>query len=93
MLKTKNKVTRAKGIILQYEVPGMYQKIEGGKHISAIKTGERFKASDGRYYEAIMCKANRNMSGPEYDLSARCLEDSHIYVFHCPAKKDLWFLC
>lgn len=90
-----NRAMRAKReIVLRYEAPGMYHKVQGGKHISEMKAGMRFKASDGRLYQVVAHRTNRLTGGlREYDLSARCLEDNHIYVFHCPVKKDMWFQC
>lgn len=81
----------AHGSIEHYEHPAGYkpdaEALKDGVHISDIKPGTRFIASDGQEYRAHKLVISRCFGGlKECDLYA--YRDGTFYIFHAPVYAD-----
>ena len=69
-----------------YEYKNMIQNKYKTTHISEMKNGYNFIASDGKIYRVVKTvKTIRFYGGVcEYDMYAECIDENQIYLFHAP---------
>lgn len=77
---------------MRYENPSGYvpreKDLSNGKHISQMKAGMKFIASDGKKYRVWgPVRATHGAGGVvEYDMVARQELDGKLYLFHAPVR-------